>query len=438
MLKLCLAHPVFYPTFGGGSLRFLRYQPGLLKRDVLTRVLAGTSRAKDANHPNTELDWDRYAIGEMLPIEAVESVPVHRVRLPDETSVRRTSTYFRALIDLCSDPATRPDVIQLHSFERFESLYWVSRLRQLGLPIVYAIQISSPLHHRSALVRAAHLRMIRRFYGGFDGIVTSSEQIAGQLRRLGVAVPIAVIPNGVDLERYRPRDAEARRVARERIGLRGNGPVLMTVGAITPRKGSDLLLEAWNRLLARFPELEIVLIGPRHDLANRKSGAFEARIAELTTRAGRPGQVHLLGVRDDVADLYAAADVLALPTSREGGTPNVVLEAMACGVPVVLTPFEGQSTAIGRPGIEFEKCARGAEPLTRAIGELLDDGARRRELARRGRVWVREHLALDRTLDRFADFYERAAAGALDAAEIDAENPSFPTSLPGRALARTP
>jgi len=436
MLKVCLAHPVFYPTFGGGSLRFLRYQPGLQKRDVQTRVLAGTSRTKDATHPHAALDWDRHAIGSLLPLQFVEGVPVHRVRLPNATSVRRTATYFRALLALCSDPATRPDLIQLHSFERLESLYWLARLRRLGIPIVYAIQLSSPLHHASRLRAAAHRRMLRVFYAGFDGIVTSSEQIAGQLRRMGVAVPIAVIPNGVDLERYQPRDEAARRAARARLGVGGDARVVMSVGAISPRKGSDLLLEAYGRLPPRHADLELVLVGPRHDLAPRSDGRFEARMRALVDGSGRPERIRMLGVRDDVAELYAAADLVVLPTSREGGTPNVVLEAMACGVPVLLTPFEGQSTAIGRPGVEFERCARSTESLTRALADLLDDAERREALARRGRRWVKEHLALDRSLDRFADFYERAAAGSLDAAEVDAENPSFPTAAPFRGPAR--
>src|SRR5690606_6392663 len=140
----------------------------------------------------------------MLPVESIEGIPVHRVRLPDETSARRTAIYFRALIALCRDPATRPDVIQLHSFERLESLYWVPRLRRLGIPIVYAIQISSPRSHRGGLIGALQPKMLRRFYDLFDGVVTSSEQIEERLRRLGVGAPIAVIPNGVDLERHRP------------------------------------------------------------------------------------------------------------------------------------------------------------------------------------------------------------------------------------------
>lgn len=429
MLKLCLAHPVFYPTFGGGSLRFLRYQPGLAKRDIQTRVLTGTPRAKDATHPDAPIDWLHRDVGEMLPIESVEGVPVHRVRLPDATSVERTSTYFRALIALCRKPATRPDLIQLHSFERLEALLWLPRLQRLGIPLVYAIQITSPIAHRTRLMTRAHRLMLRRFYGHFDGIVTSSERIASQLRELGSETPIAVIPNGVDLERYRPRGEDARKAARERLGLRGRGPVVLSVGAVSPRKGSDLLIDAWSRLLARHPELELVLVGPRPDPGTRKASPFDARIAEILAAAGHREQIHLPGVRDDVDALYAAADLVVLPTSREGGTPNVVLEAMASGVPVLLTPFEGQSIAIGRPGIEFVQCARTGEALTQAIGDLLANPLHRAALGETGRRWVEQHLDLDRTLDRFTDFYERAASRTLEAAELESENPSFP-SLP--------
>jgi hypothetical protein len=107
MLKLCLAHPVFYPTFGGGSLRFLRYQPGLQKRDVQTRVLAGTSRAKDASHPHGELGWDRYNRPDAAG-RVDRNCPVHRVR-SDEASVRLPQPGPRHASDVISS-----------SFERLE------------------------------------------------------------------------------------------------------------------------------------------------------------------------------------------------------------------------------------------------------------------------------------------------------------------------------
>lgn len=438
MLKLCLAHPVFYPTFGGGSLRFLRYQPGLAKREIRTRVLTGTPRAKDATHPDAPIDWLHREVGALLPVESVEGVPVHRVRLPDASSVARTSTYFRALIELCRAPATRPDLIQLHSFERLESLYWIPRLARLGIPLVYAIQITSPISHRSRLVTRAHREMLRRFYGHFDGIATSSERIETQLRELGVRRPIAVIPNGVDLDRYQPCGAEARRAARARLGIREDAPVVLSVGAVSPRKGSDLLIDAWSRLLPQHPDLELMLVGPRPDPAARKTTPFDARIATILATSGHRDQIHFPGVRDDVELFYAAADLVVLPTSREGGTPNVVLEAMASGLPVLITPFEGQSAAIGRPGIEFEQCARTGEALTHAIAALLTSPERRAQRAAHGRSWVATQLPLARSIDRFADFYEQAISGSLDAAEVEAENPKFPAATAAAGALQAP
>ncbi|MAG33543.1 MAG: hypothetical protein CL908_21915 [Deltaproteobacteria bacterium] len=425
MLKLCLALAIFYPVFGGGPLRFMRYQPGLRKRDVHARVLAGTARKKDALHTSEDLDWDAYPIGAMLPIDLREGIPVHRVRLPSATSVRRTSTYFRALIDLCRDPATRPDVIQLHSFERLESLFWLRRLKRLEIPIVYAIQIARPVERKSRLARVFKRPMLRIFYNGFDGIVTSSEQIAGYLRGLGVRSPIAVIPNGVDLAEYHPGDEACRKRARERLGIVGSGPVILSVGAVSPRKGSDLLISAWLELLDRHPEAELALVGPRPDHSGKDHKDFAARIEALIAHSPHPERVHLTGLREDLSEIYAAADLVVVPTAREGGTPNVVLEAMACERPVLITPFVGQSKAIGRPGIEFEQTPRNPSALAEAMGDLLDDSERCAELVERARSWVVDNLDINTSLDRFADFYRRAAEGRLCAEEIESENPVF-------------
>jgi glycosyltransferase involved in cell wall biosynthesis len=414
-LKVCLALPVFYPTFGGGPLRFLRYQPGLRKRDIQARVLAGTARAKDDSHGNGgDPKWDAYPIGSMLPVEDIDGIPVHRVRLPQQTSVRRTSIYFQALIALCREPSTRPDVIQLHSFERLEALFWLWRLRRLSIPLVYAIQIARPVRHRIAILRWAKRLMIRVFYNRFDGIVTSSEAIRAYLIGLGVQAPIVVIPNGVDLDHYRPGDDEERANTRASLGIQGSGPVVLSVGAISPRKGSDLLVEAWTKLLEDEPDAELVFVGPRHD---RKSGGldqFDTRVRELVAASPHPERIHFTGVRDDLPALYAAADLVVLPTSREGGTPNVVLEAMACERPVLITSFEGQSKAIGRPGFEFEQAERSPVALARAMAEILANSSRRDHLVRHGKDWVVSHLALSTSLDGFAEFYRQAARDALD------------------------
>jgi len=203
---------------------------------------------------------------------------------------------------------------------------------------------------------------------------------------------------------------------------------VLSVGAITPRKGSDLMVEAWRQLLERHPDAELALVGPRHDRNSESLDDFETRLESMIASSPHPDRVHLTGVRDDLADVYAAADLVVLPTEREGGTPNVVLEAMACERPVLITPFEGQSSAIGRPGIEFEQTDRNGAALGRAIGDLLDDRERCATLVRNGRAWVVEHLDMNKSLDRFADLYRRAAEGRLSVEALEAENPDFSTA----------
>jgi len=438
MLKVCLALPVCYPIFGGGSLRFLRYQPGLQKRDVHARVLSGTARSKDDFHPESAAeDFDRtaYPIGSMLPIEHVEATPIHRVRLPEVTSVRRTAIYFRALIALCQNPDTRPDVIQLHSFERLESLFWLPRLRRLEIPILYAVQIAQPVRHRSALARRLEKSMLRMFYNHFDGVVTNSESISSHLRSLGVRTPISVIPNGVDLDRFQPcNDADAQSRTRTSLGVKGSGPVILSVGAVCPRKGSDLLIEAWTKLQGRHPDAELVLVGPRRDRKNPNLSRFHSRLKALIARASHSDRVHFAGIRNDMSDIYGAADIVVHPSSREG-MPNVVLEAMACERPVLLTPFEGQSEAIGRPGIEFAQSERSPVALAESLAALLDDRDRCESLVRHGKAWVTRHLDLERSLDRYADFYRQAMADTLCATPSRAAFPGAitPKALPTRA-----
>ncbi len=426
MLKVCLALPVFYPTFAGGPLRFLHYQPGLRKRDIYSRVLAGTPRDKDDFHPTQESDVRRdgppfesttlcaspphpISLGEMFPIDEIDGLPIHRVRLPAATGVRRTSEYFRALIRLCRNPETRPDVIQLHSFERLESIYWLWRLRRLHIPLVYAIQIARPIRQRGRIARWLQKTMRRVFYNRFDGIVTNSSEISDRLRGLGIQTPIAVISNGVDLTRYRSSpDPDQRLRVRRALGVTSAGPIILSVGAICPRKGTDLLIEAWTRLLERDSQAELVLVGPRHDLNNPGLREFHSKIEKLISESRHPERVHMLGVQNEMNDIYAAADLVVLPSSREG-MPNAVLEAMACERAVLLTPFLGQTSALGRPGFEFEESNRSPAALAEAIEGLLADPGRRRELIRRGRAWVEETLDVEQSLDQIADFYHRAA-----------------------------
>ena len=111
--RLCLASPVFYPTYGGSQLRFLSYLPGLRERELDVRVYTGTPHAKEMTSAEEALHWDQYPIGEFMPVMQVAGTPIHRVRLPDGKGKQRTRIYNDKLLECCNSPKYRPDVLQM-------------------------------------------------------------------------------------------------------------------------------------------------------------------------------------------------------------------------------------------------------------------------------------------------------------------------------------
>lgn len=157
------------------------------------------------------------------------------------------------------------------------------------------------------------------------------------------ATQVSVVPNGVDYRRF--SEVSSRRIAdvRESYDIR-DGPVLLFVGTVMPRKGVDDLVRAMGALVndSDFEDLQVVIAG-EDDL----DGEYTATVRELAREAGVDDAVTFAGFvpDDDLPALYALADVFVLP-SREEGFGMAVLEAMAAGTPVVATDVGGVSRVV--------------------------------------------------------------------------------------------
>jgi glycosyltransferase involved in cell wall biosynthesis len=164
---------------------------------------------------------------------------------------------------------------------------------------------------------------------------------------------IRVHYTGIDADFFVPVDrAEAKRA----LGV--DGPLIVTAGALNPRKGTDLAIEA----LAAIPGATLVLIG---------HGAFRAEFEALARRRGVDGRVRFLGGRphDEMPRWLASADVTLLPTVSEG-LANVWVESLSCGTPVVTTDVGGAREAIDRPAAG-RLVPREPAALAAAVCELL-------------------------------------------------------------------
>jgi glycosyltransferase involved in cell wall biosynthesis len=181
---------------------------------------------------------------------------------------------------------------------------------------------------------------------------------------------VRVIPNGVDVERFRPRP-ESRTAVRAALGIPPDAPVCGIVAALRPEKNHELFLQAAARVLERRPDARFLIIG---------DGPRRSELEQLATELNVAAAVQFLGSRSDVAELLPALDVFAL-TSHNEANPVSILEAMACGVPVVATNVGSVSESVEHevtgflvpPGDVAETAARWLElmsdtPLRRSMG----------------------------------------------------------------------
>jgi len=337
--RLCLASPVFFPTYGGSQLRFKRYLPGLVQRALDIHVCTGTPNGKEMSPEETAL-WGKYRIGEQMPVTEIDGVPVHRVRLPDRKGMARTRTFNQYLLDLCDNPDYRPDVIQMVGPLKPLSIPLLKQLRKRNIPTLYAVTVAPPNDVKRKWYSLKQRREIELF-NLLDCIVTNNAPLKTYVRQLGIKTRVEIIPNGGDLERFRPASNPAENSAvRRTLGVGDDDVMITTVGGIMPRKGSDLLLEAWASLAADYPNSHLVLVGPRKDLEQSGLKLFGNRLESLVRQSGAPQRVHFTGLSDQVDKLTRASDIFVLPSEREG-MPNSILEAIASRVPVIMTPFKG-------------------------------------------------------------------------------------------------
>jgi glycosyltransferase involved in cell wall biosynthesis len=224
--------------------------------------------------------------------------------------------------------------------------------KDLGLPVVLTARGSdtSQLPHYRLPGR-----MIRDAIARADALIAVSAALGEGLMALGAPpAKITVLRNGVDLSLFRP--APDRHALRAGFGF--TGPTLLSIGHLIERKRHHLVIEA----LRHLPDHRLMIVGE-----GPERSALEARAAEW----GVSERVRFAGAvpHRDLPRIYTAADVMVLASSREGWA-NVLLEAMACGTPVVATPAWGSREAVAAPeaGIVVDDAT--AEAIAAAVRRL--------------------------------------------------------------------
>lgn len=257
--------------------------------------------------------------------------------------------------------------------------------RALGIPVLQRVGASGDLRDRWR-VRLEQRRYVTR-------IVVPARVIADCLRGypwLREDERVIVIPNGVDLSRFRPGVGAG--VLRGELGLDAATPLIVAASQISRVKGIHVLVQAFAALGASDPPPRLALIG---------EGDPEGLMIAEARRLGVAGRVHTLGFRRNLDLLLEDADIVAHPSMFEGeGLPNSVLEAMAKGKAVIAARIGGTDEALTDDSEGLLVPPGDTDALARAIGRLLADRALRERLGASARSRMEREFDEDLMVDR--------------------------------------
>jgi glycosyltransferase involved in cell wall biosynthesis len=235
----------------------------------------------------------------------------------------------------------------------------------------------------------------------FDRIVAPSRSILDALVKDENAnrARCLAIPNGVDTQRFRPADAAQRERLRAALGFGAGECLIGCVASFTPVKRHDTLIDAFARVRREHAQARLLLVG-----AGPLRSDIEARIGA----AGLDGAVQLRGARAHVENVLPALDLFALSSSTEG-LSNAILEAQACGLPVVATDVGGNVDLVQPPGTGILVPPVQADAFAQGLAELIREPERRRACGAAARSRIEREYSLAAMSAAYERLYEELA-----------------------------
>ncbi len=370
----------------------------------------------------------RWGVSEQLMdgVEYIDDVPYlrntseeYRIRMGERLGKTDTLQIYRA----GQEQHFRKRVARAIEMERPDVLHAASPGRNAqiaidighhyGLPVIYEVR---GLWHDSGVAQGMivpdseayrqqheqHVNAMRQA----DAVVTLSEVLKAECIREGIDEDkIGVVPNGVAVEQYVPKNRSGELA--NRIGIKLGDVVLGYIGLVRSLEGLRLLLQACEVLRRRYVNFKVLIVGGGRDLPPLQREAHERGLADMVIFTGEISH-------DQIAAYYAMLDVFVIPRMRsrvtELVTPMKPYEAMAMEKAVVVSDVAALTEVVtdGETGRVF--VADDVESLTQTCAELIENPALRMQLGQRGREWVRSERTWRRVVEGYRGIYEAAIA----------------------------
>lgn len=329
----------------------------------------------------------------MPAYELIEQTPVYRTPAPRPKAL---AAFCYILFGLLRIGKLHVDVLHVHELLSPSDMAVLAK-KIWHKPLVVKVLRGGKLGDLDKLHRRRFGSVrIRRLVKHVDMFISISEEISAELAREGIEKQrCRFIPNGVDLQVYKPLPVKAREELRKELNL-PKGKLCIYSGRLAPEKGLVNLMQAWREIVKSNPEAHLLILG---------SGEMEN---ELRAAAGE--NVIFAGYVPEAGPYYQVSDVFILPSETEG-LSNAMLEAMACGLAVVATTV-GAAQDVIEHNVSGMLVKPGAvNEIVSAVDHLFKHPQVCTRLGKQGMQKVRREYSLENTVDRLVELYTELDGG---------------------------
>lgn len=376
----------------GPSIRFQRYAPLFIEKGYRITFV---TRMYDSTLPKRESRKD-YDV----------------LRIKSNTKyLKHTLFIFKAIWAVCM-ARNKPDALLTFTCNSFQ-LWIFPFLKIRNIKLIYISTMDFNTLYKSGenlftlMYNRLHFSLYRLLYLNLHAIVTSSAKLAESFKPFNLpAGKVVYIHNGVNLERFYPVNQFEKQLIRRDLGIPEEGRIVLYVGLKTERKGLLDLYETWQLYHKKFPLDYLLLIGNEKREVNLPD--FNQRWEAIKQRIQVDNSIRILLIDnvDNVEKYFQSADLFIFLSYKEG-MPNVLLEAMASGLPIITTAFQGFSNDYGIPGEHIVLVERTPSIIATQIETVLNDAKFCQLLASNALNKIKEDGALTKSVG----FYLKLISG---------------------------
>jgi glycosyltransferase involved in cell wall biosynthesis len=393
----------------GASSRLARWA------DVRVYCRAGKGLKRRENIDGVE--FHRYpSLHENRLLQPFERLLFRNRRRPLIASGFYHASYIRQIAADLRERAS--DIIHVHNFSQY-------------VPLVRAAAPSAKivLHMHCEWLTEHDPEMIQERLAHVDAVICCSEFVAGRIRQRfpQFATKCQAVYNGIDVDRFQPAAGTSRPADSPDARI-------VYVGRVSPEKGVHVLLQAFNRVLEKFPHAQLNIVGPEwiapldpdatddaltRDLASFRGVSYGEHLRRIV-RAENAGRVTFTGFLNqaELAELYRGTDIFVFPSVWHEPFGIPVMEAMASGVPVVATRSGGIVEQVDHQGTGLLVERGDTEQLAASILHLLDNPDLRRAMGKAARQKAVRGFGWNRNVENLLGLYRNLTDGVFDRPKV--------------------